>query len=87
MAKLNFSKLNHYKSSKLIKKVEAICKMISKGAIPPKSFGKLNPDAIPTASQIDIIYRGVKHFLRISRNSFFKDYSKGCFRRWHLNHY
>jgi mono/diheme cytochrome c family protein len=55
MAKLNFSKWDQYKSRKQIKKAEAICKIISKGGMPPKSFRELYPEAIPTPSQIDMI--------------------------------
>jgi cytochrome c5 len=55
MSKLNFSKWDNYKPGKQAKKAEAICKMISKDAMPPKSFRKEHPDAIPTQSQKDKI--------------------------------
>ena len=55
MAKLNFSNWDSYESDKQAKKAAAICKMITKGAMPPKSFRASNPDAIPTAAQKDMI--------------------------------
>jgi cytochrome c5 len=55
MAKLNFSNWDNYKPGKQAKKALAICKIITSGAMPPKSFREKNPDAIPTASQKSLI--------------------------------
>jgi hypothetical protein len=55
MAKLNFSNWDNYKPGKQAKKAASICKTISKGAMPPKSYRENNPEAIPTASQIELI--------------------------------
>jgi|WetSurSiteA1Bulk_404760.scaffolds.fasta_scaffold118310_2 cytochrome c5 len=55
MAKVNFSDWDKYSPEKQAKKAAAICKMITKGAMPPKSFRDSHPDAIPTAAQKDMI--------------------------------
>jgi hypothetical protein len=60
MAKLNFSEWENYATDKQAKKAAAICKMISKGKMPPKSFRASHPEAIPTESQKDLIYKWSK---------------------------
>jgi cytochrome c5 len=55
MAKLNFSEWDNYAPDKQVKKAAAICNIITKGSMPPKSYGAKKPDAIPTASQKDMI--------------------------------
>jgi hypothetical protein len=55
MTKLNFSDWDNYEPGKQVKKAAAICKRITKGTMPPKSFRVSNPDAIPTASQKEMI--------------------------------
>jgi len=55
MSKLNFSNWDKYDSAKQAEKATAICNILSKGKMPPKSYIKAHPDAIPTASQIDEI--------------------------------
>jgi len=60
MAKLNFSEWDNYASDKQAKKAAAICKMISKGKMPPKSFRASHPEAVPTASQKDLICKWSK---------------------------
>ena len=55
MAKLNFFKWDRYKQTKQEKKAAAICKELSIGTMPPKSFKVSHPDAVPTTSQSDII--------------------------------
>jgi len=60
MAKLNFSEWDNYASDKQAKKAAAICKMISKGKMPPKSFRASHPEAIPMASQNDLICKWSK---------------------------
>jgi cytochrome c5 len=51
MTMLNFSDWDNSTPAKQAKKAAAICKMITKGAMPPKSFREANPDAVPTESQ------------------------------------
>jgi hypothetical protein len=58
MAKLNFSRWDHYKTDKPSKKTAVIWKMNSQGEMPLMSFRESHPDAIPNASQIDIICKG-----------------------------
>jgi cytochrome c5 len=55
MAKVNFSDWDKYSPEKQAKKAAAICKMLTKGAMPPKSFRESHPDAVPTAAQKDMI--------------------------------
>jgi len=55
MSLLNFSNWDKYKPGKQTKKAGAICYMISKGSMPPKSYKAANPDAIPTEAQKDAI--------------------------------
>jgi cytochrome c5 len=55
MSMLDFSKWANYKPGKQAKKAAAICKMITKGAMPPKSFRESHPDAIPTETQRNMI--------------------------------
>jgi hypothetical protein len=52
---VNFSEWGNYEPGKQAKKAAAICKELSKGAMPPKSYRKSNPDLIPTDAQIDTI--------------------------------
>jgi cytochrome c5 len=55
MSKLNFSEWENYEPGKQAKKAEAICNVLSKGTMPPKSFRKSNPDLIPADAQKDSI--------------------------------
>jgi mono/diheme cytochrome c family protein len=55
MTKLDFSKWDQYKPKKQVKKTAAICEMVTKGKMPPKSFRESHPEKIPTAAQIDEI--------------------------------
>jgi hypothetical protein len=55
MSMLNFSEWGKYDVDKQAKKAGAICYMLSKEKMPPKSFRKSNPDLIPTQAQIDAI--------------------------------
>jgi len=50
-AKLNFSKWDTYSPEKQIKKAVAICTVISKGSMPPKSFIKSHPEAVLSDEQ------------------------------------
>lgn len=55
MSVLNFSEWGDLKSGQQVKKAEAICTMISKGSMPPKSFRNAHPDAVPTEVQKDSV--------------------------------
>ncbi len=55
MSVLNFSEWGDYKPGQQVKKAEAICKIISAENMPPKSFRKAHPDAVPTEAQKDSI--------------------------------
>jgi cytochrome c5 len=60
MAKLNFSEWDKYKAGKQTKKAVAICRKITKGAMPPKSYREKYPETIPSASQIELICKWSK---------------------------
>jgi hypothetical protein len=55
MFHLNFSDWENYKPEKQAAKADAICKEITKGAMPPKAARKERPDAIPTKGQLESI--------------------------------
>jgi mono/diheme cytochrome c family protein len=59
-AHVNFSKWTSYKPEKQAAKAGDVCKMITKGAMPPKKYRENNPDAIPTQSQINVICNWAK---------------------------
>lgn len=52
---LNFSEWGDYKPSQQVKKAAAICNIMSEGDMPPKSYRKAHPDAVPTQAQKDSI--------------------------------
>lgn len=60
MKHVNFSEWDNYKPAKQAKKAAAICKMITKKAMPPKSYRAKYPEAIPTATQKDMICKWSK---------------------------
>lgn len=51
MSKLNFSKWEGYDSAKQSKKAAAICKKVSSGLMPPRTFLKAHPEATLTDAQ------------------------------------
>jgi cytochrome c5 len=55
MAKLNCSGWDEYSSNKQAKKAIAICKIISEGTMPPKTYVEKKSGAILTASQKETI--------------------------------
>jgi cytochrome c553 len=59
-AHVNFSKWSSYKPEKQAAKANDVCKMLTKGAMPPKKYRANNPDAIPTQAQITTIYNWAK---------------------------
>lgn len=55
LANVNFTKWDNYDAVKQAKKAEAICKVISSGKMPPKSFIKKNPLSELTDDQKSLI--------------------------------
>jgi hypothetical protein len=55
MSKLNFDKWETYKPEKKADKANAMCKKVTKGSMPPKSFRSNNPDKVPTDAQVQVI--------------------------------
>lgn len=53
--KLNFSNWEKYKPGKQAAKSAAICKIVGKGNMPPKSYRESHPDAVLTKAQIEMI--------------------------------
>lgn len=54
-AHVNFSKWSSYAPDKQASKANDICKMVTKGAMPPKKYREHNPDAVPTPAQVNTI--------------------------------
>ena len=52
---VNFEKWNDYTPEKHASKAKDICKELTKGAMPPASFRKNNPDKVPTEKEIKMI--------------------------------
>jgi hypothetical protein len=59
-SKLNFSKWSTYDAEKQVKKANAICREITKNAMPPKKWRANNPDKVPTQAEIDMVCNWVK---------------------------
>ena len=55
MSHVNLSKWSEYKQDKQISKAEAICKVLTKGSMPPKKFKAEHPELVPTEAQIKTI--------------------------------
>jgi len=54
-AHVNFSKWSSYKPDKQAAKANDVCKILRKGAMPPKKFCANHPGAVPTQAQISTI--------------------------------
>ena len=54
-AKVNFSNWDKYEPAQQVNKAAAICKKITAGSMPPKSFVSSNPTAALTPEQKDLI--------------------------------
>jgi hypothetical protein len=52
---VDFDKWATYKPEKQADKAKAMCKMVTKAAMPPKSFRNNNPDKVPTEASVRII--------------------------------
>jgi hypothetical protein len=57
---VNFSKWSTYKPEKQASKAGDICKVLSKGAMPPKKYRENNPDAVPTPAQVATVCNWAK---------------------------
>jgi len=55
MSHLNFSKWNEYSPEKQASKAEDICKVLTKGKMPPKGYRTSHPDLVPTEAQVKTI--------------------------------
>jgi hypothetical protein len=55
MSVLNLSAWDKYATKKQAAKAKAMCKMVTKGKMPPKGFREGNPDAVPTPDDIKIL--------------------------------
>jgi hypothetical protein len=55
MAHVNLSKWDTYSPEKQISKALDMCKEVTKGAMPPKSYRSSHPDGVPTAKQIQTL--------------------------------
>ena len=55
MMHIDLDKWDTYKPEKQAEKAGAMCKKVSKGGMPPKSFRSNNPDKVPTDAQVQVI--------------------------------
>jgi hypothetical protein len=55
MSKVNFDNWESYNPDKQASKAKAICKVVTKGSMPPKSFRQNNPDKVPTDADVKAI--------------------------------
>jgi uncharacterized membrane protein len=55
LAHVNLSKWDKYSPDKQAAKAKAMCKMVTKGKMPPKNFRKEHPDGVPTKEEIKTI--------------------------------
>lgn len=60
MSMVNFSQWDGYSPEKQVKKATAICKVVTKEAMPPKSFRESNPGTALTDSQKEMICKWSK---------------------------
>jgi hypothetical protein len=67
MNHVNFSKWEKYTPEKKASKASDICKMVSSGKMPPKSFRESKPDLIPTSDQIKNICSWSESFPKDSK--------------------
>jgi cytochrome c5 len=56
---LNFTEWDSYSQDKKAAKGNDICKVLSKGFMPPKHFKQENPEVVPTQSQVEAICKWV----------------------------
>jgi hypothetical protein len=58
--KVNFSTWASYDSEKQAKKANAMCKELTKSAMPPKKWRANNPKDVPTQAEVDMVCRWAK---------------------------
>ena len=58
--KINFSSWDKYDSEKQFNKANAMCKELTKSAMPPKKWRTNNPKDIPTQADVDMVCRWAK---------------------------
>jgi hypothetical protein len=52
---LDLSNWNKYSASKQASKAKAMCKMVTKGKMPPKKFRAEHPEGVPSQEEVDAI--------------------------------
>jgi hypothetical protein len=52
---INLSKWDNYSAEKQAEKAKKMCKKVTKGKMPPKSFKKEHPNAAPTPEEVKMI--------------------------------
>ena len=60
--RVNFSKWDSYSPEKQADKAKAICKVLTKGSMPPKGFCKSHPDDVPTKENVTAICKWAGSF-------------------------
>jgi Haem-binding domain len=55
MSMVNISNWEKYSPEKQAEKAKKMCKMATKGKMPPKGFRTSNPDAVPTQADIKLL--------------------------------
>jgi hypothetical protein len=58
--KVNFSNWEKYDSEKQFNKANAMCKELTKSAMPPKKWRANNPGDVPTQAEVDMVCRWAK---------------------------
>ncbi|MDP4268739.1 MAG: heme-binding domain-containing protein [Bacteroidota bacterium] len=64
---LNFTKWNKYPAVKQSAKANNMCKVLSKGVMPPKKMRKAHPERIPTEQEVKMICDWAQS-LQVSKN-------------------
>jgi len=59
-SRVNFSKWSSYKPDKQAAKANDVCKIMTKGSMPPKRYCANHPGAVPTQAQINAICKWAK---------------------------
>jgi hypothetical protein len=62
MSHLNFDKWETYKPEKQADKAKSMCKQVTKGSMPTKSFRNNNPDKVPTPAEVQVICNWANSF-------------------------
>jgi len=65
MSKLNFSEWGQYDREKQMKKAAAMCKILTKGKMPPKSYVRDHPDGVPTKEQKEMVCKWAQELKKV----------------------